>query len=56
METEYKTVQVPKEDYELLKEYCEFHDLKMGRFVGKLIRSNCPAPKTAKGNILRVEK
>lgn len=56
MGTEYKTVQIPKEDFELLKAYCDFHDLKLGKFVGKLIRSNCPQPKNAKGNILRVEK
>jgi len=51
----YKTVQIPKEDYDLLKEYCEATGYKMGVFVGKLIRVNCVGTKRPGNNILRVE-
>lgn len=53
---EYRTLQLRKEDFDLLKEYCEYHDLKMGRFAGKLFQANCPRPKPAKGNVMKVEK
>ncbi len=52
--TEYRTVQIPKEAYELLKEYCEATGLKMGVFVGKLITANCVVGKKPSG-VLRVE-
>lgn len=52
----YKTVQIPAEEYELLREYCDLHGLKMGRLLGMLIKANCPTSnRPAKGNILRVE-
>lgn len=54
---EYMTIQVPKEAYLVLKEYCDSANVKMGKFVGNLILSACvPLTKKAEGNILRVEK
>ena len=52
---EYKTVQIPKDAYELLKEYCEATGLKMGILVGRLIHTNCVVGKKPGGNVLRVE-
>jgi len=52
---DYKTVQVPKEAYDILREYCEATGLKMGKFVAKLILANCVVGKKPSGNVLRVE-
>lgn len=54
---EYKTVQIPKTDYDLLKEYCGAMGFKIGIFVGKLIQANCiSVAKKPSGTVLKVEK
>lgn len=50
----YKTVQIPVDDYELLRDFCEFHGLKMGKHLGKLIQAGCPPIKKVPENIIRV--
>ena len=53
---EYKTIQIKRNDYEVLKEYCEVMGYKMGIFVGKLIRAGCASTlKKPGGNVLRVD-
>jgi len=53
---EYQSVQIPKDDYLILREYCEATSLKMGKFVGDLIRRSCiPLAKKPTGKVLRVE-
>ena len=52
----YHTVQIPKNDYELLRDYCEATGYKMGKFLGKLIQANCSVIlRKPSGNIMRVE-
>jgi hypothetical protein len=51
---EYKTVQIPKDAYELLKAYCDATGLKMGMYVGKLIEANCVVGKKPGGLIMPV--
>lgn len=55
MNEKYKTVQISVEDYELLKDYCDAMGLKLGRFMGKLIRENCLVRKP-NGRVLLVEE
>lgn len=53
---DYKTIQIPIESYEILKEYCEAMNLKMGKFVGDLIEKSClPLAKKPGKNVLRVD-
>ena len=51
----YKMVQIPEDAYILLKEHCKNNDLKMGGFIGTLIRKNINV-KVPTSNILRVQK
>jgi hypothetical protein len=51
----YKMVQIPEDAYILLKEHCKNNDLKMGGFIGTLIKKNVNA-KISTSNILRVQK
>ncbi len=54
---EYRTVQILKVDYDILKEYCELFGYRMGKFLGRLIQSNCgTATKKPEGRILRVSE
>lgn len=55
MNIDYKSVQIPKNEYELLKEYCKRHNHKIGKFIGKLIIERCTITKPTEGKILRVE-
>ena len=48
-------VQIPEDAYILLKEYCKNNDLKMGAFIGTLIKKNVNI-KVPNSNILKVEK
>lgn len=53
---DYKTVQIPVDDYELLRDFCEATGMRMGKFVGKLIQENCSVlKKKPDGSVLRVE-
>ena len=48
-------VQIPEDAYIILKEHCKNNDLKMGAFIGTLIKKNINI-KVATTNILRVQK
>lgn len=50
-----KMVQIPEDAYILLKEHCKNNNLKMGGFVGTLIKKNVNA-KVPITNILKVQK
>lgn len=52
---EYRTVQLTKDDHDLLREYCEVMGLKLSGFVGRLIQTNCVGVKKPSGNVLRVK-
>ena len=51
----YKSVQIPTTEYELLKEYCKQHNHKIGKFIAMLINERCTVPKPIESKILRVE-
>jgi hypothetical protein len=51
----YKMVQIPEDAYILLKEHCKTNNLKMGGFIGTLIKKNVNI-KVTSSNILKVER
>lgn len=53
----YKMVQIPEDAYILLKEYCKISNLKMGGFIGSLIKEKVESSKkTPLKNVLPVTK
>jgi hypothetical protein len=51
----YKMVQIPEDAYILLKEHCKNNNLKIGGFIGSLIKKNVNI-KAPASNILKVER
>jgi hypothetical protein len=51
----YKMVQIPEDAYILLKEYCKNNNLKMGGYIGTLIKKNVNI-KVQTSNILKVDR
>ena len=51
----YKTVQIPIKDFELLKDYCNYYGLIMGKYLGGLIKTNCPPPRKISKVTLKAE-
>jgi hypothetical protein len=52
----YKTVQIPLDDFNILREYCEFYNLKIGKYLGGLIQKNCSlVKKPSQGKVLLVD-
>lgn len=47
-DSKYKGVQIPKDEYNILKEFCDKRSLIMGKFVASLIRENCSLPEDGK--------
>lgn len=52
---DYRTVQIPKSSYTLVREYCDKNNLKLGKFIGQLIQERCAIKKPNQKNVLRVE-
>lgn len=51
----YKMIQIPEEAYILLKEHCKNNNLKMGGFIGTLIKEKVQSlNKTTPKNVLPV--
>jgi len=44
----YRAIQIPVEDFEKIKEYCEFYNKKIGKTVGNIAVKNMILPKKLK--------
>lgn len=52
---DYKTVQIPKESHDLLRQYCDENGLKMGKFLEIMIGQYCKVKKPDPKKVLLVD-